>query len=545
MSEPNIVPVDSVATFLAAIKKITWDPEKNYIECLFRGLPNSIWEVKSTARLRLEDSRHAVITYSVDTELEEEIRYNQTLITDYRHKSFRNDSESEIAQTQLGTLAQLRHHGAATSLIDFTSDPLVALWFACSEKEQLYQDGIVYTLGTKNSEDFVSIYSTKQLKQYLIKDVLNNSESRCFYWQPGHLNERILAQSSYFVIGSKNFHEEVMKNTMIIVNAQAKADILLELSDVHNINELNLFPDISGFADANKKDVPISNKELLIARVRFFNEGIVDNKLKLQDQNLQDSAKIMLELGKSFFGRAHTKLILEDEEGTHKDIKEGAAALSTAKGEVEKSLGSIVGKTINYGDLRDGTLPVVVDFIGENKKNEKRTRECLQKLHQLLDSSYNLKQFKEAIIIANTIIRLNPSAHRAHEKKISIYRELANIVEDTDKKVTYIETAIDYIDNIDSLYIKDVISVQKETGKGLLYSHIQEYIGPSDKRFENYIKKEIECYKKSLKDAPDDFWSMAMLGIAIMKELERTADSSQKPGKPELINGYMEANRIF
>ena len=33
----------------------------------------------------------------------------------------------------LELLAELQHHGAATCLIDFTKDLLIALWFACQE----------------------------------------------------------------------------------------------------------------------------------------------------------------------------------------------------------------------------------------------------------------------------------------------------------------------------------------------------------------------------------------------------------------------------
>lgn len=34
-------------------------------------------------------------------------------------------------------LARLRHHGGATRLIDFTSDPLVALWFLCNDSSEV------------------------------------------------------------------------------------------------------------------------------------------------------------------------------------------------------------------------------------------------------------------------------------------------------------------------------------------------------------------------------------------------------------------------
>jgi len=40
-------------------------------------------------------------------------------------------------------LARLRHHGAATRLIDFTTDPMVALWFLCEDESSSAGGGTV------------------------------------------------------------------------------------------------------------------------------------------------------------------------------------------------------------------------------------------------------------------------------------------------------------------------------------------------------------------------------------------------------------------
>ena len=58
-------------------------------------------------------------------------------------------------EKDLSILAQLQHQGAATSLIDFSDNPLVALWFAC--KKNLNQDssnGKVFILSTGNESKF-------------------------------------------------------------------------------------------------------------------------------------------------------------------------------------------------------------------------------------------------------------------------------------------------------------------------------------------------------------------------------------------------------
>jgi hypothetical protein len=65
-------------------------------------------------------------------------------------------------------LARLRHHGAATRLIDFTSDPLVALWFLCNDQSPVadqtarQRDGVLLAL----RRSFVTDVPTPYLRNY-------------------------------------------------------------------------------------------------------------------------------------------------------------------------------------------------------------------------------------------------------------------------------------------------------------------------------------------------------------------------------------------
>ena len=90
-------------------------------------------------------------------------------------------------------LAQLQHQGAATGLIDFTRQPFVALWFACNEHTN--RDGAVYVLSRSATEEISNRRDLeKQIQSFY-------EEGTLWSWEPSALGNRIVAQSSVFVLG--------------------------------------------------------------------------------------------------------------------------------------------------------------------------------------------------------------------------------------------------------------------------------------------------------------------------------------------------------
>lgn len=152
--------------------------------------------------------------------------------------------EKEI-RTNWEWLVMAQHFGLKTRLLDWSSNPMVALWFACSNEYRLDKDSFVYVfeadkkivIDTTIDTDPFAIRGTKILKPYLN-------------------NERIIAQNGWFTVHpysgkSKKFVKlESNKNlkeliTQIKIPAKTKAEILKKLSRF-GINSWKMFPDLSG-----------------------------------------------------------------------------------------------------------------------------------------------------------------------------------------------------------------------------------------------------------------------------------------------------------
>lgn len=164
-------------------------------------------------------------------------------------QGFRHRQDRELSDLEL--LAELQHHGAATCLIDFTANALVALWFAC-EKEP-GKAGKVAAMATDNAERF-SVVSYERLKtpiqEFLYKNIL-------WKWQPSGMNNRIVAQQSVFVFGEGKIEKD--EYNAIEIDADSKQEIMETLEKSFGITAQRLFNDFAGFALWNASNKPYTD----------------------------------------------------------------------------------------------------------------------------------------------------------------------------------------------------------------------------------------------------------------------------------------------
>ena len=163
------------------------------------------------------------------------------MLSELRRQGRRFSELSGSADLDLLAIAQ--HHGMATRLLDWSSNPFVALWFACSEFATP-ESGHLYIY--RAAEDTVIDANTDA-------DPFSYAITRIF--QPSHNNARVIAQSGWFsvhpfyaLLEFKGLDSDVIHFLWVWhleIPAAEKGAILGKL-DMLGVNQRFLFPDLDG-----------------------------------------------------------------------------------------------------------------------------------------------------------------------------------------------------------------------------------------------------------------------------------------------------------
>lgn len=217
--------------------------EKKAIELgyVYRGQSNKDWD--------LEPSLYRINTWLKVASTSEKPLSKWKAIEDKLMSKFKTHSLPLINKQPQGYIDWLtlgQHHGLPTRLLDWTINPLVALFFAVNSLSK--DDGIVY------KQQAIPIYPLEKLNEG------NFVEENIFgFIYPNHYSQRVNAQQGCFSLhkypeGNDKFtpHNKILEDDSefpesVIIPSKKKFYIKKEL-DKLGINNFSLFPDLDGLS---------------------------------------------------------------------------------------------------------------------------------------------------------------------------------------------------------------------------------------------------------------------------------------------------------
>ena len=224
-----------------------WASQFNQGGYLFRGVTNEEYDISASTYRRLKNGNE-----SGDVKFEKFVQINRGLIKDVRLQDM--DWKNGRKLRDLEILAELQHFRAATCLIDFTYNALIALYFACNpNSDSATRCGKVIAVHTDQKYQFreVTLELLEKDIDYFFLGNTGERQQQLYKWHPPHQNSRIIAQQSIFLFGSV----EIDPDKACLILGSKKKEILESLEQVHGISEARLFPDFEGFARQHNQDV--------------------------------------------------------------------------------------------------------------------------------------------------------------------------------------------------------------------------------------------------------------------------------------------------
>lgn len=305
--KPNLV-----AKYIEEVRDLTSGPGTY----AYRGQGNSEWGVESAASRRIQN------TWGTPPDMETFIRYHEDdLLAPARMDGYGTKNGQELRDLEL--LAELQHFGAATCLMDFTTNFLAALWFACSEGESTEKnDGKVFILNINNEFRSLKHSDLEQEIRPIIETVNGPSGPSYWYWSPHGMNQRILKQDSMFVFGKTIIDNDWLKS--ISVRKEDKKNLLKELGNL-GVSRKSLFKDLPGFASANAHLdlIPRLNASvhgLFLAGNEAFRQGDWERAIRLyNDAESKEEFKEFPEKAKLLRARGLAKLRMDNYVGASED----------------------------------------------------------------------------------------------------------------------------------------------------------------------------------------------------------------------------------
>ena len=234
-------------SFDEIIEYIGSSKSRKYDVWIWRGQGNISWPIHSSAFRRLLLDRE-------DVTEERMYYYEKSLMELATHKGYRYFNGRELTDFEL--LARLRHHGAATRLIDGSRNLLIGLFFCVNDRPE--KTGLLTGFKTHYLGGYEGMPESKKYDEKMddIKD-LEHPQT----WEPSVIDKRVAAQHSQFLYsriskkktGSLEISDSKDSYISLAITPELKKKSLDILSSIFDIRYITLFPDIEGFGYVNSQ----------------------------------------------------------------------------------------------------------------------------------------------------------------------------------------------------------------------------------------------------------------------------------------------------
>ncbi len=295
----NLIEIDSVSSYIEHIRRIKESADGTSTELYFRGQETEFWDIEpSIFRDGMLSIEHKLMQIPLQ----------------------KSPTEFRDLNSMFDIMTKYQHYGMCTRLLDLTTNPLVALFFACKshglekydtedgevEKEPYgviyYTDKYYPSQSTDMEIQIISALASYDLEKEnslsvvldkLTRDKIIDEKTRNHWLEnfsefvnviqsnymvmPTYTNERLRKQSGVFLLASlfsfnkendvkksviskaKGKLKEEFNETYFYVCGENKEAILKEL-DLYNINEATLFPEL----------------EHQLSYIKYANRGLVN-----------------------------------------------------------------------------------------------------------------------------------------------------------------------------------------------------------------------------------------------------------------------------
>ncbi|WP_165027011.1 FRG domain-containing protein [Dysgonomonas sp. ZJ279] len=492
------------------IKSVTVDGYKPRL--LFRGQENKDWEVESgfyrvkkDELISKSDSQINRIMIDYHKQYLSEIHKRETT-----HLPLKNMSKLSI-------IAEAQHLGGKTAIIDFTENPLVALYFACKQTTKKGSIARIFVLDTetewinykmisgKDSED-KGVEQFKLNQNSFSKNTQSPKELKddtIYQWMPPIENTRILKQDSVFILLSTGKLDKSFINKTFDIDKKRKQSILKELDVLYNISERTLFPDFFGYIGNNDLYKPTTSDDIKA----YYREALQLYRMEAySDAEEQISAAIAL------------------------------IANNKIKGIFDSKIYNLYGNILSANKKPIDAIFKYIQAIEINGKNAYFHSNLAERYEVLMNFDEAIKHYKEAekIILSN-----KDSTSTQHQYLLNILRSIAdlssingNIIEASEYYLKISNLAPDdIVVEITKLWIDILINPDKDISREL--DVIEQKLGDNADAYNAFgilfiAKKEydkaLQFINKSIELNDSNYGYWINKGVAYQK-LEKGIDA--------------------